>query len=234
LATSFQYYGMRSHPRFLREIFSELANIGLFLAPWLISLGTLYLLVWKNVISRYELYPATPLDPFLYHPLWWPIVAIVTAFALAWAAVCLARYSFALWGNPEFAASKAVCLDALLTISIIALIFNGFAATLFLAPAALLWVWIEQGTKPKALVRNVVVALLGALPFILICVMLTKNLALGRYLPWYLLLGAGYGFFSLQAVLLAVGAVTVGGRLLQKSLSQISTSPEVDTESSGD
>ena len=230
LATCFQYYNLRTGERFLNEAFVEVANIGLFILPWLVALAALYLLVWTNLIPRYELYPATPLDPFLADPDWKAIAIVAVVFVASWAAVSYARHSLSLRGRPGFAGSKAVCLDMLLTLSVVALILNGFAATLFLAPAAIMWVWIEQSPRAGRRALNLLFAAAGAAPFVLLMVTLSKTLLLGPYVFWYLLLGAGYRFFSLPAVLIAVGAATLGGRLLQKSFMKADAVDEMETE----
>jgi hypothetical protein len=210
LATGFQYYNLRTRKKFLGDVFAELGNIGLFMLPWLSALAVLYALVRTNFIPRYELYPATPLDPFLYHPRWGAIGIVAAAFVATWVAVTFIRRALSLWGRPDFNGSKAVCLDTLATLSVVALILNGFAAGLFLAPAALLWVWVEQGPRLARRALNVALVVAGTAPLVLLTVMLSKRLMLGPYVFWYLLLAAGYRFFSPFAVLIAAGGVTVG------------------------
>jgi hypothetical protein len=230
LATSFQYYNLRTGERFLSEALVEAANIGLFTLPPCVALASLYLLVSTNFIPRYECYPATPLDPFLTAPDWGAISIVAAAFVATWVVVSLVRRALPLWGRPHFASSKAVCLDMLLTLSLVALILNGFAASLFLAPAAILWVWIEQSPKVGHRILNLLFAGATAAPIVLLIYMLSKKLLLGPYVFWYLVLGAGYGFFSPPAVLLAIGAATLGGRLLQKSLMKADTVAEPEAE----
>jgi len=230
LATSFQYYNLRPVERSLREALIEVANIGLFALPWIAALGVLYALIWTNVIPRYELYPATPLDPFLTTPHWWGISIVVVVCVAVWVAVSVVRRSLSLWGRPDFANSKAVCLDMLLTLSLVALILNGFAASLFLAPAAIMWIWIEQSPKAGRRVLNLLLVGAAAIPLVLLTVTLSRNLMLGTSVFWYMLLGVGYRFFSPPAALIAVGAATLGGRLLQKSFVRPDTEVDVETE----
>jgi hypothetical protein len=217
MMTSVQYYNLRMRERFIREALGELINILLFILPWVFALVALHLLVWKNVIPRYELYPATPLDSFLRMPNWMALGVLVTVFLIAWAAIVLLRQRVSFLQTPDFAVSKAVCLDVLLTLSIITLFLNGFAASLFLGPAALLWGWIEAGRRPTRLAFNTFLALAASVPLVLLVAAFSGKLQLGWYVGWYLILGAGYGLFSPFAVLIAAGAGTVGVRLLQRS-----------------
>ena len=57
----------------------------------------------------------------------------------------------------------------------------------------------------------------AAAPFVLLVISLSRQLTLGPYAFWYLLLGAGYGFFSPFAVLITFATATAGARLLQQS-----------------
>jgi hypothetical protein len=220
LVTGFQYYNVRFRKKFMSAVLAEVANICLLFLPWLAALATLYYMVWTNFIPRYELYPATTLDPFLRNPNTRAAAILAAELVGGWIVVSVARRLLSLWGRPDFTSAKAVCLDTLLTVSMIALALNGFAASLFLAPAALLWVWIEGdgGLLRRAL--NVVLALAAATPLALMLVMFAAKLSLGPYIFWYLLTGAGYRFFSPQAVLITAAALTIGVRLLQKSLTR--------------
>jgi len=231
LAAGFQYFNLLARKKFIRDVVAEFCNIALFMLPWVVALMALYHLVMRNRIPRYELYPATPLDPLLINPEWAAVAIIASAFVVMWLMVCFLRFTGAKFlRRPDFATSKAACLDALLTLSVVALLFNGFAASLFLAPAALLWGWIEQGKRPLRLVSNLVLALAAALPLAFLIIMFSKNLTLGPYVFWYLLLGAGYKFFSPVAVLIAAAAATLGVRLLQLSFTEITVPLEPEAE----
>jgi hypothetical protein len=218
LATAFQYYNLRLRDGFLRDAGIEFGNIALFLLPSLSALAALYLLVYRNVIPRYELYPATPLDPFLESPDWKAVAIVAAACFVVWIAVWLLRWFLSMRKRPDFEISKAVCLDVLLTLSIVGFFFNGFATSLFLAPAALLWIWIDCRRGPMGWALNIALAVVSALPLVFLVVTFATRLMLGPYVFWYLLLGTGYRFFSPAAVLIAIGAATAGGRLLLKAL----------------
>ncbi|RJP23065.1 MAG: Zn-dependent exopeptidase M28 [Candidatus Abyssobacteria bacterium SURF_5] len=218
ITTCFHYINIGKDERFLPRVMAEACNFVLFLMPWMLASALLYLLVRLNYIPRYELYPATPLDPFLYSPHWKAIAIAASVFVCCWVLVVFVRHALPPLREPDFAVSKAVDLDVLLTCSIIALLLNGFAATLFLAPAALLWIWMVQGRDPLRLSLNLMLFLGAAIPLILLVISVSGNLRLGWYVLWYLLLGVAYRFFSPAAVLIAVAAGTVGGRLLQQSI----------------
>ncbi len=229
LATIFHYYNIRSRENLARDALVEVANLCLFVLPWAVALVTLYLLVWKNAIPRYELYPATPLDPFLSRPSWAAISVVAAAAAAGWVAVLFIRRALKFSGEPGFAVSKAVSLDFLLSVGVVALFLNAHAACLFLAPAAFLWSWIDRGRTPGRVWMNVALAIGGAAPFLALTLTFADSLRLGPYVLWYYLLGAGYGFFSPLTVLIAVAAATVGVRLIQQSLSGAEASPEDGT-----
>ncbi len=229
-ATTFQYYNLRGRKDFLREVAAELLNILLFVLPCVSALIAAYLLVSFNFLQRYELYPATPKDPFLTDPHWTSIAIVIAAFMLTWVGVLLARRRVASLRRPDFTGSKAVCLDVLFTAGLVALVLNGFAASLFLAPPALLWIWTEKAEKPARSLMNLVLIVVAVAPFALLVYMLSRNLMLGPYVFWYLFLGTAYRFFSPAAVLIAAVAATVGIRLLQKSLHF----PAVSTEETQD
>jgi len=229
LATAFQYYNLRLRDGFLRDAGVEFGNVALFFLPSLSALATLYLLVSRNVLPRYELYPATPLDPFLESPDWKAVAIVVTVCVVVWIGVWLLRWFLSMQKRPDFETSKAVCLDVLLTLSIAGLFFNGFAASLFLGPAALLWIWIDCRRGPMGWAVNIILAVASALPLVFLVVTFATRLMLGSYVFWYLLLGAGYRFFSPASVLIAIGAATVGGRLLWKALAgSVTPAPEAE------
>ena len=232
LATSLLYYNLRMRENPTREILVEVANLLLFVAPWALALVALRLLVLRNVIPRYELYPATPLDPFLNTPVWSAIAVVAVTAAAGWVAVWFARRALSLSGRVDFENSRAVCLDMLLTMAVVTLFINRFAAILFLAPAALLWSWLDAGRTPKRVCINLALLIGGALPLALLTVTLAKDLMLGPYVLWYLMLGAGYGFFSPLTVMLAAGVATLGVRLLQQSLSPADAAADTAVEES--
>jgi hypothetical protein len=218
LATVFQYYNLKKDPLFFSSIPAEAINFVLFIIPWILSILTLYLLVKTNVIPRYELYPATALDPFLFSPAWGALAGVGLAFLIGWTLVFLARRTLPAFSRPAFPASKAVGLDILLSLAIIALLLNGFAATLFLAPAALLWIWMEQGRNPLRVLLNSLLLISSAIPLVLVLVYFSSGLRLGWYFLWYMFLCVAYRFFSPAAAFITIGVLTVGGRLLQQSI----------------
>jgi hypothetical protein len=218
LATCFLYYNLRTRPSPTRDVLTEVANLLFFLLPWILSFVALRLLVVKNVIPRYDLYPATPLDPFLSAPVWEAVAMVAAMAAAGGCGVWFARKALTLAGRVDFATSKAVCLDVLLTVAVVTLFINGFATCLFLAPAAFLWIWIDGGRTPGRVFLNLALLIAGSLPFLFLTTTLAMNMKLGPYVLWYLMLGAGYGFFSPLTVMLVAGTATVGVRLMRQSL----------------
>jgi hypothetical protein len=230
LATLFLYYGMRARDSLVRSALAEVASLVLFVAPWALGLVALYVLVRMNSIPRYELYPATPLDPFLKQPRWQALAIVALVCAAGWVVVALVRRTRLFRGGGDFVSTKAVCLDMLLTLSVIALFLNGFAATLFLGPAALLLCWIERARKPWTIAANVVLLAAAAAPFVILTIESSKRLMLGPYVLWYYVLGAGYGLFSPATVMICLGAVTIGCRLFLTALTGAAGSAESEKE----
>jgi len=229
LATAFHYYNLRTKERFLNLVLAEVANYALFLLPWVLAGVTICAMAAINYIPKFELYPATPLDPFLYTPHRGAIGVTAAVLAALWGLVYLVRRTPAL-RRPDFSVSKAVGLDILLTLSLVALLLNGFAASLFLAPPALLLIWLGKGRSPWRILLNLVLVLTTAIPFVVLLVQFSSNLRLGWFVLWYLYLGVAYRFFSPIAVLIAVGALTITGRLVQQSLRDKSPIVEVEAQ----
>ncbi len=172
----------------------------------LAGLLTLKLLAVSGALPRYDLYPATPKDPFLYSP---DILPLLAAAAVS-AGTALAVGRLTGWFRPPLAADwleRRHALTTLLAASVLPawLFGGGFAAVTFLAPAAFLWLFLAEPAGRFAGLRRALNLLLlagGLVPFGALLVLFPEVYLTGPAW-WYLLLGAAYGLLPLRTLLAA-------------------------------
>lgn len=167
----------------------------------LAGLVVMKLAVGVGLLPRYELYPATAKDPFLYHPSWLPL-------GLALAAVVLAAWGLAgrtPWLRRPLSADWVERHHALLTL-LAGLVLGawltggGFAAALFLGPAACFWCLApEPRSEDRTAVAGALAALSTAVVFAGFVILFGQMYAIGQSW-WYVLLAATYGLFGLKPV----------------------------------
>jgi len=155
-----------------------------------------------GLVARYPLYPATAKDAALYHP---AIVPVLSFLVFAGGAVYAVR-RFTFWLDPPLAADWAERYHALtsllaLLVFLVWLEGAGFAAVLFLAPAALVWV-LQAEPQGRAAwawkaVGGVLVAV-GTVPFFAFLVVFGQVYLSGPAW-WYLMLGSTFGIIGLKA-----------------------------------
>ncbi len=158
-----------------------------------------YSLVNLNLLPRYELYPASPGDPFLLHPAWWAVLVIGgTMAAFGW-------YTFRGkgWGRYADRLDIPYRRVTLLVFFSAAVFFfwqiNAYTVSALLGLAAYLWVWIEPHWTVWGKALNVSLALAGAIPFAVCVYVFASQTPVGPWW-WFLTLGAAYGFFPFAAV----------------------------------
>lgn len=165
-----------------------------YLIPGLLALATLYALTAANILPRYELYPATPKDPFLYRlPL-----GVVAALAIALVAgyVILRFVRARLPRPPSFATTKQVLYLWLCVVVVAAFVLNAFAMALYLGLFAYGARWLHPPRNTRSRMINAVTLSLGALPFIALLDSFGKEIFLGGRILWYLVLQTAYGVWS--------------------------------------
>ncbi len=194
--------------------------LALLALPLFAALLALRLSSLENLLPRFELYPATPKDPFL--TTWQPLPMILSLGAGALGA------ALAAWA-PRTGASalRAAALLALLAACFWAWARNDLAAALLLAPAAWLWPWMGVLRRPSrsrpalrpgsSAGRGLDAALLlgGATPVLILLFLSGKRLCLGPWILWYVPLQVAYGVFSLQAAAIAGIALAAAIGLLR-------------------
>lgn len=158
------------------------------------------LLVLAGVLARYDMYPATPKDLFLFRP---QVLPVLAALLLAGGAVFLIR-RYTGWLDPPLATDWRERHHSLT--SILALVVflawlagDGWAAVTFLALPAFLWLLMPEPVEPGALAKRVAngaAVVAGTAMFIAFLVIFRQVYIIGPTW-WYLLLGATYGLFTL-------------------------------------
>jgi hypothetical protein len=163
-----------------------------------------YSLVALRLLPAYEMFPATPGDPFLLYPTWWAALVVYGTVALfGW----LIFRPYRGWGRLADILQipyRRLTLLLILSALVIAVWFlNGFTASALLGPAAYVWLLIEprRGGRGKAL--NLALALAGLVPFA-ICVHRFAPAAAFGPAWWFLPLGAAYGYFPLLGVVACI------------------------------
>ncbi len=189
------------------------------LAWALIALNALavpFILVGVGALPGYEMFPATPGDPFLTRTAGWAQAAMLGVGALfAWL-IMGRRDSWGRLPNRLPIPWKARRATALLVLSLACAWLwwlNPFGAGLFLAPLAYIWIWVwPRAPQPQGRWLNGLLLCAGLVPFALLVVAL--NLLPG-YGPswWFLVLSAAYGLVPLGATAGVVGVWVALARL---------------------
>jgi hypothetical protein len=159
-----------------------------------------------GLLYRYPVYPATPKDPYLYHPVAIPIILAVAAAGGALYAVAKRTN----WLKPPLGADWSERYHALTTIfaGVVLLVWlegAGYAAVSFLAAPVYLWVFIAEPVARSSAgmwARRVAAAVLviaGTVPFWVAASVLRETMFTGPAW-WYFALAAVYGLFSLKSV----------------------------------
>ncbi len=182
--------------------------------PWVATLA-LYALTRANVLKRYELYPATPKDPFLYQP---PLL-VVAPLLLILGAGFLAVLKLRPHPSREtFGSWKGVRFVGVFVAALAALIVNPYAMWLYLGIFA-------YGTllllPPRDFARrawNAMWLLAALAPFVTLLYFFGREIFLGWRILWYLVLQAAYGVWSPWAIGIFILAVVLWVQLFWGSV----------------
>lgn len=197
------------------ELAYEALSFAVIFIPLLSGLIALYTLVQLGLIVRYQLYPATPKDPILYSPEFVPL-AIVGASA-AFTAYLLSKARGGLQRVPTHVVpehSKLVALTVFLALSILALLFNSYGATVFLIFPAFLWIFLKPSPRRYQRILNAALVIAGGATFYLLVAIYAVRIYLTWEMLWYLTLAVAYGMFTPQGTVLSLGVITVAVRFL--------------------
>jgi hypothetical protein len=184
---------------------------------WIIPPGLATLLLYGlrdvNVLPRYELYPATPRDPFLYDL---PYTLLVVLLALVVVGSMVLQKLRARVDAPPvtFAMKKRILFLWVAIVAVVGFCNNPYAMWLFLGAFA-----YAAGLllPPRGLVRRIVNAALliaAAAPFAALLYSFGRKMYLGWRIIWYLVLQTAYGVWSPVAIALFFLALVLGIQLL--------------------
>jgi Peptidase family M28 len=168
---------------------------GIYLIPVIAALVTLRALTRANILTRYELYPATAKDPFLQHIQGRVIIPLVVVLLAGYAVVRLLRR----WMPPpprSFAASKRTLGVWVYMLVVWALYLDPFAMWLFLSPFAYGFLLLRRPSGMGARLLNLLLLLVGAVPFLVVVHYIGRATYVGWKAPWYLVLQSAYGVWS--------------------------------------
>jgi len=179
----------------------------------------LYALTGLNILPRFELYPATPKDPFLYHlPL-----ALITALAIVVGAgfVELRKLLSRVEVPPTpFGVRKRILFLWVTILTLVAFFNNPYAMELFLGGFAYATMLLVPPRGAVSRATNAALLIAAATPFAALLYSFGKEIFLGWRITWYLVLQAAYGVWSPIAVALFLLAVVLGVQLFWISVLQ--------------
>jgi Peptidase family M28 len=180
----------------------------LYLVPLLAMLAALYALTSVGVLTRYEFYPATPKDPFLYSVPSQVIVPLVGVLLMGYIIVRILRL-FLPPPPTGFATCKRILCVWMFLLVIWALYLNPFAMWFFLGPLAYSFVLLQRPLGWTSRVANAALLLLGALPLAVLLYFFGREIYLGWRILWYLVLQTAYGVWSVSAATLFLLALAL-------------------------
>ncbi len=171
----------------------------------LVGLLALKTMAAFGLLARYDTYPATPRDPFLYHP---AVLPLIVAVALAGGAVYLV-WRYTRWLAPPPAADWPERYHAFTTLLALVVLLvwlegAGYAAVTFLIPPAYLWLFLAEPSGRAAPVTGglcVLLVLAGTAAFVAFLALFGQVYVTGPAW-WYTILAATYGLFGLKASLI--------------------------------
>jgi hypothetical protein len=183
---------------------------------WIIPPGLATLLLYGlaevNALPRYELYPATPKDPFLYHLPFTVPAALAAVIVVGW--VELQKLRARIDAPPvPFAVKKRILFLWVALVALVGFFNNPYAMWLFLGTFAYATLLL---LPPRGVMwRSVNAALLiaAAAPFALLLYSFARELDLGWRIVWYLVLQTAYGVWSPVAIALFLMALVLAVQL---------------------
>lgn len=140
-----------------------------------------------NVIPRFELYPPPPKDPLLYHP---PALAIA-----AIAAVLIAGYALAS-ARPMPLLDKGTLLSWTTAVALAAFAIDPFALWLYLGLFILAALLFIEHNDARAVIINGALLAVSVAPFLAVVWYFAREIFVGGYVWWYLVLQCAYGTWS--------------------------------------
>jgi hypothetical protein len=189
---------------------------------WIIPPGLAVLLLYGfthvNALPRYELYPATTKDPFLYHLPWAILATLAVVMAAGW--IALGRLHALLAAPPPlpFAGKKRILFVWVAVVAVAGFADNPYAACLFLGGLAYAALLLLPPRGAGQRVANAALLIAAAAPFAALVYSFGHEIYLGWRIAWYLVLQAAYGVWSPVAVALFLTAAALWVQLLRVSV----------------
>lgn len=203
---------------------SRLPNLELrFFQPtfWLIPPVAAALLLYGftafNLLRRFELYPATPKDPFLYHiPL---SVTLPLLMVLIGGFVTVSQILRRLDVPPALlSSSQPILFLWSVAAAVAAFILNPYAMWLYLGIFSYVPLLMRPPRSPLARSINLVLLLIAIAPFAAMLYSFGKEIFLGWRILWYVVLQAAYGVWSPYAVAVFFLVAVVWHHLLWRNV----------------
>jgi hypothetical protein len=200
--------------RGLESLAWRFLNLLSWVIPPSLAVLALYILTDTNILRRYELYPATPKDPFLYQLPAQVLIPLLLVLAggfvglqklrsrleIAPALEVLASGSQAI--PDPFGVGKAILYILVSATALGAFVVNPYAMCFYLGgfTYATLLLLRPSGHFTRAL--NAALLLAASLPLVGLLYFFGREIFLGWRIVWYLVLQAAYGVWSPVAVAL--------------------------------
>jgi hypothetical protein len=162
-----------------------------------------------NNIPRFELYPAPPKDPSLYHPTVLVVAGIVVVLVVGYGLLALRH-------TPLF--NKGFLLSWATALALAAFAINPFGMWLYLGMFLCAAALFVERTGAMTLVINLAMLALAAVPFATVISYFAREIFVGPYVGWYLVLQAAYGTWSFWVVGAAIVAVVLWVQYLRLAL----------------
>lgn len=189
----------------------------IYLIPPVLALLALYALTAVNILKRYELYPATPKDPFLYQipmTIVLPLVSVLIAGYL-----CIRKVRAKLPPSlASFAINKRILYLWICVLVLCSFLLNPFAMWLYLGLGAYAALLLLPPHNALQRVLNAVLLLVAVVPFAALLYLFGKEIFLGWRILWYLILQTAYGVWSPFAAVIFLFAAAVWIQLLRISV----------------
>jgi Peptidase family M28 len=188
-----------------------------YMAPSLAAYVALHLLTSAGVLPRYQLYPATPRDPFLDIVPLLIVLPLLGAVAFSYLVLLMLRSLTRNRPGTFYAAKRILCLWTFLFV-IAAFYLDPFAMWFFVGPFAYAAILLQPPSNAPARVTNGVLLLAAAAPFVGLLAYFGHRIFLGWRILWYLLLQIAYGVWTVPAVMVAIAAVTIWVQMFYRSV----------------
>jgi len=183
---------------------------------WIIPPGLATLLLYGmtavNALPRYELFPAAPEDPFLYHLPFTLLAAL--AVVIIGGSVELQKLRTRVDAPPmPFARQKRVLFPWVAIVALVGFLNNPYAMWLFLGVFAYAAALLLPPRGVGRRIANAILLTAAAAPFAGLLYSFGRQMDLGWRITWYLVLQTAYGVWSPVAIALFLMTLVLWAQL---------------------